>query len=131
MLSQKIVDTSGSVDLSQVQNLPLVPSEHVKLCADFDEDVILIANDNAFMPAKHTELNNWRKNDVFEEVRDEGQKCISTRRMCTLKETPDGAVPKARLVAKGFEEMNTQELQKDSRTCASESLKMIMAVIHC
>lgn len=65
----------------------------------------------------------------FEEVKDEGQKCISMRRVCTVKETPDGVVPKARLVARGFEEMNTQELPKDSPTCASESLKMIMAVI--
>lgn len=43
--------------------------------------------------------------------------------------TPDGVVPKARLITRGFEEMNTEELPKDSPTCVSESLKMIMAVI--
>lgn len=71
----------------------------------------------------------WKRNEVFEEVKVEGQKCISTRWVCKLKETADGVAPKARLVAKGFEKMNTQELQKDSPTCALQSLKMIMAVI--
>ena len=75
------------------------------------------------------ELSTWKRNNVFEEVKDEGQKCISTRWVCTLKETTAGVVRKARLVARGFEEMNTQDLPKDSPTCASESLKMIMAVI--
>lgn len=51
------------------------------------------------------------------------------RWVCTLKETPQGLVPKARLVARGFEEVNTEELPKDSPTCASESLKMVMAFI--
>ena len=91
--------------------------------------ITLIVDDDAFIPAKHNELSNWRKNDIFEKVKDEGQKCISTRWVCTLKETPDGIVPKARLVARGFEERNTQDLPKDSPTCASESQKMIMAVI--
>ena len=86
-------------------------------------------NDDVFHPAKQAELCNWKENDVFEEVSDEGQKCISTRWVCTLKETPDGVAPKARLVARGFEEINREELPKDSPTCASESLRMIMAVI--
>lgn len=107
----------------------MLPPEHAEICADCYKDDILIVNDDAFMQAKHTELNNWKRNDVFEEVKDEGQKCISTRWVCTLKEMPDGVIPKARLVARGFEEINTQELPKDSPTCASESLKMIMAVI--
>jgi len=48
---------------------------------------------------------------VLKEVKDEGQKCISTRWVCILKETSDGVVPKARLVARGFEEMKTEELR--------------------
>lgn len=107
----------------------MVPSDHAELCADCHEDDILIVNDDPFMPAKHAELCNWKRNNVFEEVKDKCQKCISTRWVCTLKESPDGVVPEATLVARGFEEMNTLELPKDSPTCASESLKMIMAVI--
>ncbi|KAG7514300.1 hypothetical protein JOB18_030248, partial [Solea senegalensis] len=123
-----IAGTTGSVDLGQMENLQVFPSEHAKLCTEYTDD-ILIVNDEAFIPAKHSELSTWRQNDVFEEVKDEGQKCISTRWVCTIKDTPLGIVPKARLVARGFEEINTQDLPKDSPTCASESLKMIMAVI--
>lgn len=109
--------------LGQVNNLHVVPSEHAELCADCHQEDILIVNDDAFMPAKHAELSNWKQNDVFEEVKDESQKCISTRWVCILKETPYGVVPKARLITRGFEEMNTEELPKDSPTC------VIMAVI--
>lgn len=41
------------------------------------------------------------------------------------KKLPRGA----RQVARGFEELNIQELQKDSPTCASESLRLLLSVI--
>lgn len=66
---------------------------------------------------------------MFEEVKDEGQECVSTRWVCTLKETITGPVPKARLVARGFEELQVSALQKDSPTCATESLRLLVAVI--
>lgn len=37
------------------------------------------------------------------EVKDEGQECVSTRWMCTLKEISEKLITKARLVARGFE----------------------------
>lgn len=83
----------------------------------------------SFNTAKQDEIMNWYKNNVFEEVDDAGQKCISTRWVCSLKETPNGIVPKARLVARGFEEFHVQELQKDSQTCAADSLRLLLAVI--
>ena len=98
----------------------MVLSEHAELWADCHENDIHIVNDDAFIPAKHTELSNWKRNDVFEEEKTVGQKCASTKWVCTLKETPDGVVPKTRLIASGFEEINTHELPKDSPTCASE-----------
>jgi len=55
----------------------VVPPKHVKVGASHPEEDILIVNDDAFMSAKHNELSNWKKNDVFEEVKDEGQKSIS------------------------------------------------------
>lgn len=66
---------------------------------------------------------------MFEEVDDKGQKCISTRWLCTLKENMNGFVPKARLVARGFEELQVTELQKDLPTWASESLRLLVAII--
>lgn len=46
-----------------------------------------------------------------------------------MQETENGLIPKARLVAQGFEELQVSELQKDSPTCASESLRLLVAVI--
>ncbi len=74
--------------------------------------------------SQQEEIKSWRNNHVFEEVKDEGQKCILTRWVCTYKETLKGFVPKARLVARGFEELEVSELKKDSPTCASESLRV-------
>lgn len=45
----------------------------------------------------------------------------------TLKETLSGLVPKAWLVAKGFEELEVLELQKDSPTFTSESLRLFLS----
>lgn len=95
---------------------------------DRDADV-LITKDISFDAAKQDEIKNWHSHGVFDEVKDTGQKCVSTRWVCSLKETAKGIVPKARLVARGFEELNIQELQKDSPTCASESLRLLLAVI--
>lgn len=109
-----------AVDMSSVDNLN-IESEM--------ENDILITKDVSFDAAKQEEIMSWYKNNVFEEVNDVGQKCVSTRWVCSLKETPNGIVPKARLVARGFEELNIHELQKDSPTCASESVRLLLAVI--
>ena len=58
-----------------------------------------------------------------------GQKCVSTRWICTMKNTVDGLVPKARLVARGFEEEGPQEIPKDYTTCLKESLRPILAIV--
>lgn len=110
-----------ALDMSHVDEL-------LTECENTDVDV-LITKDISFDAAKQQEIENWQNNNVYEEVTDKGQKCISTRWVCTLKETSNGIVPKARLVARGFEEVNIHELQKDSPTCASESLRLLLAVI--
>jgi len=73
------------------------------------------------------ELDSWKKDKVYTEVEDVGQKCISTRWVCSLKSTPNGIIPKARLVARGFEEF-TANIQKESPTCAHEPLRLIIAL---
>jgi transposase InsO family protein len=115
-----LVGTQGSIDLStveQLQEVDLVPQ-------DVDESVLVLDN-VSFGAAKDTELDSWKSNCVYEEVLDTGQKCISTKWICTLKETADGIKPKARLVARGFEEVETRDLPKDSPTCSTESLRVI------
>ena len=68
---------------------------------------------------------------MYEEVKNVGQRCISTRWVCTLKDSPSpsGPVPKARLVARGFEDLHIKDIPKDSPTCATESLRTVLAVI--
>lgn len=123
-----VAGSKDSVDVSCLDCLQMEPDVADVSATTVSEDV-LITKDLSFDLAKQEEMRSWRDNSVFEEVQDEGQKCISTRWVCTLKETLTGLVPKARLVARGFEELNVLELQKDSPTCASESLRLLVAVI--
>ena len=48
--------------------------------------------------AKAKELLSWKEHAVYSEVVDEGQETISTRWVCTTKETDSGKAYKARLV---------------------------------
>jgi hypothetical protein len=115
-----LAGTQGSVDLSKVDQLQKIDIEQ-------DDESVFVLEDVSFDEAKSAELESWKRNCVFEEVLDTGQKCISTKWVCTLKDTPDGILPKARLVARGFEEMTT-DLPKDSPTCSTESLRVILAI---
>jgi len=124
-----IAGTMGSADLTKVDNLQVKPLDGVELCSDMQENDVLVTEGVSFDKAKQDEISSWKKNGVFEEVKNVGQRQVSTRWVCTLKETPDGIIPKARLVARGFEEFNTQNLQKDSPTCSSESLRLLMSVL--
>ena len=83
-----------------------------------DDEVqqVMLTERICFGKAKSKELASWKEHDVFEEVNFTGQKCVSTRWICTMKSTTDGLVPKARSVARGFEEEGLLEIPKDSPT---------------
>ena len=78
--------------------------------------------------AKHKEIENLVKFDVFEEVDDCGQERIGSRWVVTQKEKADGqkSQVKGRIVAKGFQE--GEKPQSDSSILLRESLKMYFAV---
>ena len=69
------------------------------------------------------ELENWKHLDVYLEVEDNGQACVSTRWAVTEKYKDGEKVVKARLVAKGFEETDLKDIRKDLPTCGKDSLK--------
>lgn len=119
-----------SVDFDRVQNFRIEenPCEIQDGQPVYEEDVLITKEDD-FKEAKRLELESWIKNDVYDTVEDKGQQTISTRWICTLKEKEGHLTRKARLVARGFEEQGHDEIQKDSPTCASESLKVVLAVI--
>lgn len=93
-------------------NIVLVPQQ--RHC---DKDVIT---------AKEREIQNWKDFEVFEEVRNSGQKTISTTWVITEKKTGPEHFVKARLVARGFEE--EQILQVDSPTALKSTLRILIAI---
>lgn len=74
-------------------------------------------------------MHYTKENKVYTEHVDIGQKILSTRWICTLKESSEGIRPKARLVARGFEESQINNIPKDSPTCSTEPLRLILTVI--
>lgn len=91
-------------------------------------DQVLVAENVDFMAAKETEIKNWIENEVFEEQEYSGQKCISLKWVCSLKQTKAGIQPKARLVARGFEDPDLDKIEKDSPTCCKSALRTVIAV---
>ena len=93
-------------------------------------DVLIICNDKeAILDAKGKELENWKRNQVFEEVKDENQDFISTRWVINNKLKEGTVVTKARLVARGFEDSGLQDRETDSPTCSKEVIRLTLSVI--
>ena len=97
-------------------------SEEILLCETYVSEV-----DQETMKAKNTEHNNWLREDVYEEVNDNGQNTISVRWVVTPKIIDGKLSTKARLVARGFEE-DKSSLRTDSPTCMRETLKIVLAI---
>ena len=83
--------------------------------------------ENLLDDAKTTELENWKRNKVYQEVTYNGQKCISVRWVFTEKYVDGKKIVKAGLVARGFEE--SEPLQVDSPMCSKESLRLVASLI--
>ena len=79
------------------------------------------------LQAKLRELESWKKNCVYDEVEDIGQKCVSVRWVITPKVIDGQMKIKARLVARGFEEV--PNFRTDSPTCMRESIRIVLSVI--
>ena len=79
------------------------------------------------LQAKLYELDKWKENNVYTEVKYENQSYISLRWVNTCKYVDGCKKIKARLVARGFEEANSTVLT-DSPTCSKESLRLIFTI---
>ena len=86
--------------MREYRNFRLIPEEEEVLLGEFD--------DGRIMESKIKEINNWERNGMFEEVKNQGQRTINTRWLVTEKMKEGKAVCKVRLVARGFEEYNKQ-----------------------
>ena len=76
--------------------------------------------------AKLRELKSWRENQVYSEVENVNQSCISGRWIIKPKIIDGIQSVKARYVLRGFEE--TQEFRTDSPTCMRESVRIVLAL---
>ena len=101
-----------SLDLEQVEDLH-----------ELKESIYLTAvdtNDVDVQQAMLVELENWKHLNVYSEVEDNGQVCVSTRWVVIEKYKDGEKVVKAQLVARGFEETDLKDVRKDSPTCGKD-----------
>ncbi|XP_071821643.1 uncharacterized protein [Apostichopus japonicus] len=110
-----------SIDMGRVSNLEIANAP------DNPENILIV--ESSFDKAKQEELQKWKEFAVYKEVKDVGQRCISTRWICTIKESPEGNVQKARLVARCFEDLERSGIKTDSPTCDKESLRVIFSIV--
>ena len=106
----------GWMNMENIQDLQTIP-DTIPLIIGFNNSEVAMAKDR--------EVEKWRENNVFEEVKDNGQPTISVRWVITEKVDNGKANTNARLVARGFEE-DTSRLEKDSPTCSRETVTFVV-----
>ena len=100
--------------------------EQIHFCQD---DIIYACNssvgeDPKITAAKEAEIKKFDEYGVYTEVKDTGQKAISTRWVITTKTKGDNF--KARLVARGFEELVNHQV--DAPTVNKTSLRILFTI---
>ncbi|KAL1281668.1 hypothetical protein QQF64_000471 [Cirrhinus molitorella] len=74
-----VAGITGSADLTQLDDLQVISLDMTVTNSNQQESDVYIIENETFVAAKKNELDNWKRNRVFNEVKDDGQKCISTR----------------------------------------------------
>ena len=107
-----IAENLVSDDTHEEVNVVFIPAYHHQ-----KEEVI---------QAKQVELQNWKDMEVYEEIKDQGQKVISTRWVITEKICEGQKGAKARLVARRFEDED--QVPSDSPTAEKSTLRKVLAI---
>ena len=120
-----------TLDLSQTEWKVRDVSLSARISDNQDEvnlsETYIVETEKSVSDAKEKELQNWKIEQVYEEVDDVGQDYVSVRWVITKKLVDNQYVTKARLVARGFQEC-VDDLRVDSPTCMRESLKVLMCL---
>ena len=98
---------------------------------NIDEEVLVVTqlNDSVeILEAKQVELTNWRKQNVYDETEDVGQRVILVRWLITQKFKNNKMIYKACLVARGLEE-NLNNIHKDSPTRSKDNFHLDLSII--
>ena len=82
--------------------------------------------DQEVVDAKLAELKKFKKNNVYEEVRDQDQSTVGVR--WVLSKNSKTGKAKARLVALGYQE-NSKEIRKDSPTCNKDTIRSLLMLV--
>ena len=98
-----------SVDLTKVSGLELSTTEPTPT-TNSDETLMIMKFLLKMQRKKNLKAG---KTIICTLKEDNGQSCVSTRWVCTLKETKDEVKTKARLVVRGFEEIGKDDIPKD------------------
>ena len=83
---------------------------------------MITTNRSQQLEAKIIELNQWRNEQVYDEIDDLGQQCIFLRWLMKEKVVNKKKIIKAHLCARGFEE--EQNFRADSPTSSKEGLQL-------
>jgi len=121
--------THHIVDFSKVHSWQIKPnsSEVQDTNQEYLIDSLLITSKQSReLNAKVAELAQWKTMEVYKEVEDTGQDCISLRWVLKDKVDNEGnTFCKARLCVRGFEE--EQDFRTDSPTCSREGIRLFFA----
>ena len=106
LASEWHVDPDPGQDQEQEQEVMFTSGEM------FEQDIV---------DAKIAELEKFKRNEVYDEVGNDGQSTIGVRWVVTRKTTGE---PKARLVALGYQERD-KGLRADSPTCSKDTIRIV------
>ena len=110
-------------DVSEWKTVGYHLPEHEELIVS---SVYLQRMDTEGHTAKLKELQSWKDNNVYTEVEDQNQSCVSIKWVMKPKIINGVNSMKARLVLRGYEE--EVDFRTDSPTCMIESVRVLMAL---
>ena len=116
----KMNDTAKTENYSNLVEQPITEEKIV-------DEVLLSQNKEQEAQAKLAELNQWKIRQVYSEIDDEGQQCVSLRWVLKSKIIDNKPGIKARLCARGFEEESN--FRTDSPTCSREGVRIAFSLI--
>ena len=115
-------------DLSKVTQIQEdIHDQHFNNTENITYDTFMVKDENEVHKAKMSELQQWKEQNVYNEVEDEGQNTISLRWVVQPKTIEGKTCIKARLCARGFEE--EQPFRTDSPTCSREGVRVALTTI--
>ena len=85
--------------------------------------------DTQILDAKMKKIENWKVHKTFQEVANEGQSTISAGWVVTKRNKTKENIYKARLVSRSFEQIEKDNIRKDSPTCCKENFRVILSII--